>query len=190
MFWRRLLARPEGKQRQTHRGAFGKSFNSSIHYSQTVPSNRLAKDAVCRKWFCRTSEETRSTRSASFRNPYSWRRWSYVRLPSFLRIGYNCSTNPCSSQGNHENYKKQVNHKNHNYQYDNHTEYENHRTVGAQELESYCLFSSLRHLYPVILYSISVTSAVMFLHRGKADKIAKTWNAKIVLSNFREPMVT
>ena len=33
--------------------------------------------------------------------------------------------------------------------YDNHTEYENHRAIGARELESYCLFSSLRHLYPV-----------------------------------------
>ena len=83
-----------------------------------------------------------------------------------------------------------MNHKNHNYmyQFDNHTEFENHRTIGAWQLESYCLFSSLRLLYPVILYSISVTLAVMFLHRGKADKKAK--NTKKVLSNFREPMVT
>ena len=33
--------------------------------------------------------------------------------------------------------------------YDNNTEYENHRTIGARELEFYFLFSSLRHLYPV-----------------------------------------
>ena len=55
MFQRRLLVRAEGEQRQTHRDTLGKRFTSSIHYSQTVPSNRLAKDAVCRKWFYRTS---------------------------------------------------------------------------------------------------------------------------------------
>ena len=152
MFWRRLLVGPEGKQRQTHRGAFGKSFNSSSHYSQTVPSNRLAKEAVCRNGFAELvkKHEAQEARHFVTHTVDAAGRTSGYRLSCGLDVAaqpilapYRNTTRTARSRWTTRTPTISV-----TTSSDNHTEYENHRTIGAWELESYCLFSSLRHLYP------------------------------------------